>query len=32
LARAYGGSLKLDRSDLGGLRARLLLPATENSV
>ncbi|MEY3233160.1 ATP-binding protein [Aquidulcibacter sp.] len=32
LARAYGGSLKLDRSDLGGLRARLLLPSAETSV
>jgi signal transduction histidine kinase len=32
LARAYGGSLKLDRSDLGGLRAQLLLPAVETSV
>jgi len=32
LARAYGGSLKLDRSDLGGLRAQLLLPAAETFV
>ena len=32
LARAYGGSLKLDRSDFGGLRAQLLLPAAETSV
>ena len=32
LARAYGGSLKLDRSELGGLRAQLLLPAAETSV
>jgi signal transduction histidine kinase len=29
LARAYGGSLTLGRSELGGLRARLLLPAAE---
>jgi signal transduction histidine kinase len=27
LARIYGGSLKLDRSELGGLAARLTLPA-----
>ena len=27
LARIYGGSLKLDRSELGGLGARLTLPA-----
>jgi signal transduction histidine kinase len=32
LARAYGGSLRLDRSELGGLRAQLFLPAAETSV
>jgi signal transduction histidine kinase len=31
LARAYGGSLHLERSPLGGLRARLLLPLAESS-
>ena len=30
LARAYGGSLTLERSPLGGLRARLDLPAAES--
>ena len=29
LARAYGGSLHLERSPLGGLRARLSLPLAE---
>jgi signal transduction histidine kinase len=29
LARAYGGELYLERSPLGGLRARLVLPAAE---
>jgi signal transduction histidine kinase len=29
LARAYGGSLNLERSPLGGLRARLELPAAD---
>ena len=27
LARLYGGDVRLDRSDLGGLRADLTLPA-----
>ncbi|GBF58204.1 virulence sensor histidine kinase PhoQ [Candidatus Phycosocius bacilliformis] len=31
LARAYGGSLRLDRSELGGLRASLTLPAADTS-
>lgn len=30
LAGLYGGSFTLDRSDLGGLKARLLLPALRN--
>ena len=28
LARIYGGSVKLDKSELGGLAARLTLPAS----
>lgn len=31
LARAYGGSLNLERSPLGGLRARLSLPLAETA-
>lgn len=31
LARAYGGTLRLERSPLGGLRARLSLPHTETA-
>jgi signal transduction histidine kinase len=31
LADVYGGSIALDQSPLGGLRARLQLPANPNS-
>lgn len=31
LAELYGGALKLERSDLGGLKAELILPAAESA-